>query len=76
MEREILYVPDYVINSGGVINVYEELRGYNRDNAMEKAAAIYDSVAKIIEIAKRDNISTSRAADQMAEERIQAGKQK
>ncbi len=74
MEREILYVPDYVINAGGVINVYEELQGYNEANAVKKAAAIYDSVQRIIEIAVRDQISTSRAADRLAEERINAKK--
>lgn len=70
-EKGILYVPDYVINSGGVINVYEELQGYDRDRAMARASAIYDAVTRIFEIAKRDNIPTYKAADKMAEERIQ-----
>lgn len=74
MRQGILYVPDYVINSGGVINVYEEMKGYNKENAMNNAAAIYDSITNIIAIAKRDNISTSKAADRMAEERISAQK--
>ncbi|OLS03632.1 Glu/Leu/Phe/Val family dehydrogenase [Tissierella creatinophila] len=72
MEKEILYIPDYVINSGGVINVYEELKGYNKERAMDRAAGIYDSVKKIIEISKRDNIPTYKAANRMAEERIAA----
>ena len=75
MEKGILYVPDYVINAGGGINVYEEIHGYNLENAMGKAAAIYDNVQQVIKIAKRGNISTSRAADRMAEERIRAKKQ-
>lgn len=70
IEKDILYVPDFVINSGGVINVYEELQGYNKDRAMGRAAAIYDSVKKIFEIAKAENIPTYKAADKMAEERI------
>lgn len=69
-EKGILYIPDYVINSGGVINVYEELQGYDRDRAMGKASAIYDSVTRIIQIAKEENIPTYKAADKMAEERI------
>ena len=69
-ERGILYAPDYVINSGGVINVYEELHGYNRERAMARAAAVYDNVTKVIEISNRDNIPTYKAADRMAEERI------
>ena len=70
-EKGILYVPDYVINSGGVINVYEELQGYDRDRAMARASAIYNNVAIIFDIAKRDNIPTYKAADRMAEERIE-----
>ncbi len=70
MEKGILYIPDYVINSGGVINVYEELQGYNRERAMGRASAIFDSVTRLIEISKRDNIPTYLAADRMAEERI------
>lgn len=70
MEKDILYVPDYVINSGGVINVYEEMKGYNKERAMNRAAGIYDIVKTIIEISKRDNIATYKAADRMAEERI------
>lgn len=33
-EKGILYIPDYIINAGGVINVYEELIGYDRERAM------------------------------------------
>lgn len=71
-DKGILYVPDFVINSGGVINVYEELRGYNKDRAMSKASDIYDAVKRVIEISKRDNIPTLAAAERMAEERIAA----
>ncbi len=71
-DKGILYVPDFVINSGGVINVYEELKGYDKDRAMARASAIYDSVKRVIEISKRDDISTSEAAERMAEERIAA----
>lgn len=74
MEKNILYIPDYVINSGGVINVYEEMRGYNRENALANAAKIYDSVSQIIAIAREKNIATSRAADMLAEERIASKK--
>ncbi len=70
MEKGILYVPDYVINSGGVINVYEEMKGYNKERAMNRAAGIYNIVKKIIEISKKDNIPTYKAADRMAEDRI------
>ncbi len=69
-EKGILYVPDFVINSGGVINVYEEIKGYDKERALNRASTIYDSVKRIIEISKRDNIPTYQAADRMAEERM------
>lgn len=71
-DKGILYVPDFVINSGGVINVYEEIQGYNKDRAMKRASAIYDAVKKVIEISKRDNVATFKAAERMAEERIES----
>ena len=71
-KRKILYAPDYVCNAGGLINVADELveDGYNRERAMRKAGLIYDSIRKIIEISKRENISTAQAADILAESRI------
>ncbi|TSB45374.1 Glu/Leu/Phe/Val family dehydrogenase [Alkalicoccobacillus porphyridii] len=71
MEMGIAYAPDYVINAGGVINVADELKGYNRDRAIKKVEGIYDNVAKVFDIAKRDGVSTNVAADRMAEERIE-----
>ena len=71
-DKGILYVPDYVINSGGVINVYEELQGYNAERAMSRANNIYNIVKDIIEISKEEGIPTNVAADRMAEERIEA----
>ncbi|MCR2820337.1 branched-chain amino acid dehydrogenase [Lederbergia panacisoli] len=70
-EMGIVYAPDYVINAGGVINVADELYGYNKERALKKVEAIYNNVAKVIEISKRDGIPTYVAADRMAEERIE-----
>ncbi|GGB51059.1 branched-chain amino acid dehydrogenase [Fictibacillus barbaricus] len=70
-EMGIVYAPDYVINAGGVINVADELNGYNRDRALKKVETIYDNIASVIEISKRDNIPTYLAADRLAEERIE-----
>ncbi|TFD92232.1 branched-chain amino acid dehydrogenase [Jeotgalibacillus sp. R-1-5s-1] len=69
-ERGIVYAPDYVINAGGVINVADELYGYNRERAMKNVEKVYDNVARVFEIAKRDNVPSYLAADRMAEERI------
>ncbi|GAQ17538.1 leucine dehydrogenase [Oceanobacillus picturae] len=71
-EKGIVYAPDYVINSGGVINVADELVGYNQKRAMKKVETIYDSLTRVFEISRTDNIPTYVAADRMAEERIEA----
>ncbi|MBS4176401.1 branched-chain amino acid dehydrogenase [Lederbergia citrea] len=70
-EMGIVYAPDYVINAGGVINVADELYGYNKERALKRVESIYSNVAKVIEISKRDGIPTYVAADRMAEERIE-----
>lgn len=69
-ELGILYAPDYVINAGGLMNVFVELEGYSPERAFEKTRRVYDNVLKVYEIAKRDKISTHVAADRLAEERI------
>lgn len=69
--KGIIYAPDYVINAGGLMNVADELNGYNEERAIEKVKTIYDNIARVIEISKRDNIPTYKAADRMAEERIE-----
>ncbi|PTM58559.1 Leu/Phe/Val dehydrogenase [Desmospora activa] len=69
-EKGIVYAPDYVINAGGLINVADELLGYNRERAMKKVEGIYDTILRVFEIAKRDSIPSYQAADRMAEERI------
>ncbi|MGP4080987.1 branched-chain amino acid dehydrogenase [Pseudalkalibacillus sp. R45] len=73
-EMGIAYAPDYVINAGGVINVADELYGYNRERAMKKVETIYDNIASVFEVSKRDNIPTYMAADRLAEERIERNK--
>lgn len=70
-ELGILYAPDFVVNAGGLMNVFVELEGYSQERAFEKTKKVYDNVKKVFEIAKRDNIGTHTAADRMAQERIQ-----
>jgi leucine dehydrogenase len=69
-ELDILYAPDYVVNAGGLMNVFVELEGYSPDRAFEKTRKVYDNVTKVFELAKRDGIGTHTAADRMAEERM------
>ncbi len=68
--KGILYAPDYVINAGGVINVYQEIIGYDREEALVKTKRIYDRLLEIYKIAKEQKITTAKAADIMAENRI------
>jgi leucine dehydrogenase len=70
LERKILYVPDYIISAGGLINVSSELEGYNRKHAIGQAAGIFDIVNQLLAIAKTENISTLKAANTLAERRI------
>jgi leucine dehydrogenase len=73
-ERGILYAPDFLINAGGLINVYSELNGYNRQNALDQAKHIYNTTLEIFAKAKAEKITTVAAANKIAEERIKAAK--
>jgi leucine dehydrogenase len=72
IDKGILYGPDFLINAGGLINVYTELHGYNRDIAMARAENIYTVTQDIIRMAKDENIPTYSAANKMAEQRIES----
>jgi len=66
----ILYAPDYVINAGGLINVADELQGYNPERAKARIQSIYRTLREIFHIARDRHISTAAAADAFAEERV------
>ena len=66
----ILYAPDFVINAGGLINVEDELRGYDRERAMSRVDTIYKALQLIFTMSQERNISTARAAMEYAEDRI------
>jgi leucine dehydrogenase len=70
--RGILYAPDYVINAGGLINVYGELKGWSADQSMRKAGEIYSTLLHLFELAREEGIPTYQAADRLAEQRIEA----
>jgi leucine dehydrogenase len=69
--RNILFAPDYVINAGGLINVYGELNDWSADRAKRKAGEIYDTLIQLFELAKEQGIATHEAADRLAERRVQ-----
>jgi leucine dehydrogenase len=70
-EKGILYAPDYVINAGGLINVYGELNGWTSERSRRKAGEIYDTLDQLFELAREEGLPTSEAADRLAERRIQ-----
>jgi len=70
LERGVLYAPDYVINAGGLINVYGELNDWNPDRATRKAGDVYNTLLRIFERARAEGIPTNEAADRLAEQRI------
>jgi leucine dehydrogenase len=66
----ILYAPDYVINAGGLINVADELHGYDPDRAKARVEGVYRTLREIFQIARERHITTAAAADHFAMERI------
>ncbi|HEY8432385.1 MAG TPA: Glu/Leu/Phe/Val dehydrogenase [Sandaracinaceae bacterium] len=70
MQRGILYAPDYAINAGGLINVAEEVAGYDERRARERTMKIYDTIYEIAERAQKAMTPTHVIADMMVEERL------
>ena len=69
-DRNILYAPDYVANAGGVLNGCTELLGWEAEFAARKVDEIYDTILRIFESAQAEGITTNKAADRLAEERL------
>jgi leucine dehydrogenase len=67
----ILYAPDYVINAGGLINVYGELKEWSPERSKRKAGEIYTTLLQIFERAEEDGVPTAVAGDRVAETRIE-----
>jgi valine dehydrogenase (NAD+) len=70
VERGILYAPDYVVNSGGVIQVADEIHGFNFDRARARAEKIFGTTRQILERAAAEGVPPSVAADRLAEQRM------
>lgn len=74
-DQGVLYAPDYVVNAGGVINVFYELSGtYDRKQAIAKATGIFDTVSQVIGDARDLGVTTLEAANRLALSRIQKAK--
>ncbi|TVZ25540.1 leucine dehydrogenase [Gillisia sp. Hel_I_86] len=69
-ERGIVYAPDFLINAGGIINVYAELEGYGRQEIIRKTENIYNTTLEILRTAEAQSITTHHAALKIAQQRI------
>jgi valine dehydrogenase (NAD+) len=69
-DRGIVYAPDYVVNSGGVIQVADEIGGFNFERAHARAAQIFDTTKRILAIAGDEGVPPAVAADRLAERRM------
>ena len=72
--KGILYAPDFVVNAGGIINVYAEIVKYNRDTIMKKTEGIFDTTLEVIEKSMQEGITPHMAALKIAKERINSKK--
>lgn len=71
-DRGITYAPDYVVNSGGVIQVADELHGFSFERARRRTLAIFETTATVLAQAQADGTTTAAAADRLAQVRIGA----
>jgi leucine dehydrogenase len=70
LEKGILYAPDYLINAGGLINLYSEIAGYSKKRTLQLAENIYEATRVVLKKSRAENISTIKAAGMIAEKRI------
>jgi valine dehydrogenase (NAD+) len=68
--RGILYAPDYLVNSGGVIQVADEIQGFDFERAKRRASGIFDTTKRIYTLATEEGVPPSVAADRLAERRM------
>ncbi|MEQ1501453.1 MAG: Glu/Leu/Phe/Val dehydrogenase dimerization domain-containing protein [Myxococcota bacterium] len=71
-QKGITYAPDYVINAGGLMSVYAELRGWPSEKAMSDAENVFNTVKRVLHKAVAEGLSTITASNRLAEERIEA----
>jgi leucine dehydrogenase len=70
--RGVLYAPDYVVNAGGLIDIYVGENGGDEKAVLERTAHIYDTARAVFERAAAEDAPTDAVADRMAEERFRA----
>nr|WP_299033222.1 Glu/Leu/Phe/Val dehydrogenase [uncultured Tenacibaculum sp.] len=73
-ERGIAYAPDFLINAGGIINVYAEVEGYDKAESLKRTENIYNTTLEIFNLSEKENITSHQAAFNIAQARIDARK--
>jgi leucine dehydrogenase len=74
-EQGILYAPDFIVNAGGLIHVYKEIRGYSEEHARELALGIEDTMENVLKATSQRSITPLRAAGELARERLVAARE-
>jgi len=74
-ERGITYVPDYVVNAGGMMGASTVIYGTPSHQASLAAIdGLYDTIVAILKQADDQDRPSSDVADQMARTRIEAAR--
>jgi valine dehydrogenase (NAD+) len=73
-ERGILYAPDFIVNAGGLIQVYREIRGYSQEQARELVLGIEGNTGRVLAAAAERAVTPLQAARELAEERLHAAR--
>jgi valine dehydrogenase (NAD+) len=68
--RGILYAPDYVVNAGGLIQVADELHGFDFERARARASLIFETTREVFATAASAGVPPAVAADRIAEQRV------
>ncbi|HKH41286.1 MAG TPA: Glu/Leu/Phe/Val dehydrogenase dimerization domain-containing protein [Solirubrobacterales bacterium] len=74
-ERGILYAPDFIANAGGLISVYGELHGLDRDRQGALVDGIGVALLRVFEAAEARSVTPAEAARALAEERLDAARE-
>ncbi|MEC4115530.1 Glu/Leu/Phe/Val dehydrogenase dimerization domain-containing protein [Myroides phaeus] len=73
-ERGIVYAPDFLINAGGIINVFGEIVKYDLNEALRRTENIYNTTLEVLNYAKQHGLTSQQAAMKKAEERLNSKK--
>jgi glutamate dehydrogenase/leucine dehydrogenase len=69
-QSDILYVPDFVANAGGVINIANEHGGYDPERALAQVKEISRTVTRVLRTSSDRGITPLAAATDLARERL------